>query len=70
MVVRLAHPSDYDAFRAYMLQVHVRVLADHDSYVNLTLMLTPKSRMHEEQELLGYVRTWNMLNPFRKVQVA
>jgi hypothetical protein len=71
LVVRFrGRAGDLDALYAYMNSVQVRALADSDGMVTLALMYKPRSRLHENSELTGYVTTWNALNPYQELQIV
>jgi hypothetical protein len=68
LTMRLAGPEDADAFCAFLRDVHVRVDAVDGATVRASTVAAPTA-MHERNELLGYVATWNALNPGRHVTV-
>jgi hypothetical protein len=70
LVVRFrGHAGDFDALHACMRGVQVRALDDNDGFVTLALMYKPRSRLHENTELTGYVTTWNALNPYQQLNI-
>lgn len=66
--LRLASLPDLERFCAFLRDVQVRV---HDAQADGVLASIPgaMSPLHERRELLGYVATWNALNPAAHVEL-
>jgi hypothetical protein len=54
--------KNMDALLAFLRAVHVHVLDVSGLVLKVELPGAP-SELHEQRELIGYVATWNALNP-------
>ena len=66
--IRLARPGDLEPFCDFLRDVQVRAEAGSDDVVRASIS-GAASPHHARRELVGYVRTWNALNPTSKVEV-
>jgi hypothetical protein len=66
--IRLARPGDLEPFCDFLRDVHVRADAAGHDVVQASIS-GAASPQHARRELVGYVRTWNALNPASPVEV-
>jgi hypothetical protein len=66
--IRLARPGDLEPFCDFLRDVHVRAEAASDDVVQASISGSVSAH-HARRELVGYVRTWNALNPASQVKV-
>jgi hypothetical protein len=68
VVLRLSKPDDFDRLCAFLTAARFVVRRQPDGTVGVNIP-GAASRRHEEQEVVGYVTTWNALNPGSRVGV-
>jgi hypothetical protein len=68
-LLRLSHPDDLLIFCDFLRRVHVAAEAVADDMVSASIPGAP-SPLHERRELMGYVATWNALNPGCHVELV
>ena len=66
--VQLLTTVDLDRFCAFLREVHVRVHSAAGVEVLASIPGAP-SPLHERRELVGYITTWNALNPESQVRL-
>jgi hypothetical protein len=69
MLIRLAEQADVHRFCEFLRAAQVRVTNNGAGYVDAHLD-DPVTDFHELRELIGYVITWNALNPRDQVEVV
>jgi hypothetical protein len=69
MLIRLAQHANVERFCEFLCTAQVRVVNDGSGYVSVH-MEDPVTGFHELRELIGYVITWNALNPRDRVEVV
>jgi hypothetical protein len=67
--VLVDEPADVEALLDFLRVVHVRVAGVNDRVISVSLP-GALSAHHEYRELLGYVTTWNALNPERRAELV
>jgi hypothetical protein len=68
-LLRLSEPDDLSAVREFLRRVHVAAAVDAEGRL-IASVPGAASPLHERRELMGYVATWNALNPGRLVELV
>ena len=68
-LIELSQTVDVNRLRAFLLDVHVTVGVVAGGMLEASIPGAPTEH-HERRELLGYVTTWNALNPAMRVELA
>ena len=68
-LVELSQSVDVERLCAFLRDVHVAVGTVGGGMLEASIPGAPTDN-HERRELLGYVTTWNALNPAQRVELA
>ena len=68
-LVELSQTVDVERLCAFLRDVHVTLGTVGGGMLEASIPGAPTEH-HERRELLGYVTTWNALNPAQKVELA
>ena len=68
-LLELSQTVDLERLFAFLRDVHVAVGSVGGGTLEASIPGAPTAH-HERRELLGYVTTWNALNPSQRVELA
>ena len=68
-LLRLSEPADLARLCEFLRSAHVRADAATDDTVSASMPGAP-TPLHERREIMGYVTTWNALNPGSVVELV
>jgi hypothetical protein len=69
-LLRADNPNDLARICEFLEQAHVVVRGKNDDGTVRVSTPGAASPLHEEREIVGYVTTWNALNPQRRLEIV
>lgn len=67
-LLRLSDPADLVRVCEFLRSAHVQAHVSADDTVSASIPGAP-TPLHERREIMGYVATWNALNPGSNVEL-